>query len=179
MGQDGLVPGDLRVVSYPGTNEWVLRPEDADRIARWLDMDVTLEYWPRDRVDEVWARDKVAAAADQAEEVEADGLNFRGYSFATRDRGNMAVIFVDDLEDYESATFVVLHELAHLHLPPWSPAVERDDTQIDEEEDRADTVAAALMDSLLGYEYGVRDIIQVRATNPKPRCCPRAILRKA
>lgn len=173
------VPGDLEIVAYPGTEEWVLRPEDADRVARWLDMDVQLEYWPRERVAEAWARDKAAAAPDQAEEVEAAGLNFRGYSFATQTRGNVAVIFVDYLEDYESATFVVLHELAHLHLPPWAPPLDRSEIEIDEEEDRADAVAGTLMDALLDYDPGIREIVQIRTANPKLHipCSPRAVLR--
>lgn len=168
------MPADLSIVAYPGTEKWVLRPEDADRISRWMNTDVQLEYWPRDRVAEVWARDKAAAAPDHAEEVEREGLQFRGYSFATKSRGHIAVIFVDHLEDYESATFVVLHELAHLHLPPWSPPIQRDDAEVDEEEDRADAVASALMEELLDYESGVREVSQARAANPqrKMRCCP-------
>lgn len=162
----------LSVYAHPGTEAWAITSQDAQRIAGWLDKDVRVEYWPRDMVAQVWARDK---HTDDAAASRTD-LSFRGYSFATKEAGNMAVVFVDHLEDYESATFVTLHELAHLHLPPWSPAVQRNIEQANAEEDRADAVAGKLMKELLGYREGVYEVCVLRENgrqlNPRPRCCP-------
>jgi hypothetical protein len=156
----------LDIVTLPGTEPWALTDQDSERVARWLRHDVQLEYWPRDRVGEAWARDKGADTPERAAKIEAAGLPFRGYSFSTEERGCVAVIFVDKLEDYESASFVVLHELAHLHLPPWSSE------PTNEEEDRADLIASSLMNTLLDYAPGVREAKGSRSKNPRTRCCP-------
>lgn len=162
----------LTVYVHPGAESWAIRPQDADRIAGWIDKDVHLEYWPRSEVASVWARDK---DTDETAASRTD-LSFRGYSFATPERGAVAVVFVDHLEDYESATFVTLHELSHLHLPPWSPAAQRTVEQANAEEDRADAVAGKLMKELLGYREGVYEVCILREDgrqlNPRPRCCP-------
>jgi hypothetical protein len=165
-----------------------LRSEDAALVERWIDQDITVEYWPRERVEEAWVRDSGA----DPHAANRDELQFRGYSFATKERGNVAVLFVDDIETYDSATFVLLHELVHLHLPSWSPPTQKTLAQVEEEEDRADAVAGALMEELLGYEFGIREVKRlpfglgtrivlmdepdnVRVANPQLpvcRCCP-------
>lgn len=158
----------IDVYVHPGTEAWALKPADAERIARWVEKPIRIEYYPREMVEEVWSRDRHTNRGSMSRE----DLNFRGYSFATQERGYVAVIFVDHLEDYQSATFVVLHELAHLHMPPWGPRVEGTEEELEEEEDRADAVAARLMDDLLGYRPGVYEVVQLRSRNPMPRVCP-------
>lgn len=183
----------LSITALPGAEEWALRPEDAELVSRWIDQDINVEYWPRERVQEAWVRD--SGADPHAED--RDELKFRGYSFATKERGNVAVVFVDDIETYESATFVLLHELTHLHLPSWSPAVQRTLAQVEDEEDRADATAGRLMRDLLGYDPGIREVKKYpfglgtrivlmdepdnrRVANPAEpplyTCCPRPML---
>ncbi|KKK80113.1 hypothetical protein LCGC14_2826750 [marine sediment metagenome] len=156
---------ELTIVTEPGTEPWVLNPDDAQKIATWMRNDVTLEYWPRSRIAEAWGRD-----SGTSDDPERQDLNFRGYSFATPERGHVAVIFVDDIESYTSATFVVLHEMAHLHAPPWTPPTDITPEQLNEEEDRADEVANRLMSTLLGYPEGPYEVR--RQANPGGRCCP-------
>jgi len=156
---------ELTIKAAPGTEPWVLNEDDAEKIATWMRNDVTLEYHPRSQIKEVWGRD-----SHTSDEPGRQDTNFRGYSFGTTDRGYVAVIFVDQLESYPSATFVVLHELAHLHAPPWAPPMGMTDAQVQEEEERADEVANRLMSSLLGYPEGP---YEVRLQNPQRPCCPR------
>jgi hypothetical protein len=155
----------LTIKAAPGTEDWVLNIDDAEKIAGWMRNDVTLEYWPRAKISEVWSRD-----SHTSDDPNREDLNFRGYSFATTDRGHVAVVFVDDVESYPSATFVVLHELAHLHAPPWTPGVNLSEAQVVEEEARADEVANRLMSTLLGYPEGPYEVR--RQPNPLGRCCP-------
>jgi hypothetical protein len=165
--ENGTMEGvaELTIVPEPGTEPWVLRPEDAKKVCAWMRNDVTLEYWPRSKIKEAWGRD-----SGTSDDPSRQDTNFRGYSFATVERGHVAVIFVDDIESYASATFVVLHEMAHLHSPPWAPAVNMDPEQLAEEEDRADEVANRLMSTLLGYPEGPYEVR--RQANPVRRCCP-------
>lgn len=158
----------LHLYAHPGTEEWVLKPDHADLVALWLRQDVILEYYPRSSIQEIWDRDKHAAAPGGAEAMEQAGLNFRGYSFKSPGQDARAVIFVDELEDYESATFVVLHELAHLHAPVWE-----NEDEPDEEEHRADVVAAMLSKSLFDMDAKIRDVTKDgRHLNPGRPICP-------
>lgn len=174
----------IQTAPQPGTDPWVLNPQDADLLGRWARRDARIEYWPRTRIHEPWNRDNHNANDKMAERTEERGLNFRGYSFATKTEA-VAVIIVDDSEDYASALFVVIHELAHLHAPPVQ-GPESLEQSLDEEL-RADAVAAKLM-PVFGYEEGVyepqywirglgrdpglMDEYRALYKNPRPCCCP-------
>lgn len=142
----------IRTDPKPGTEPWALNAEDADLLGRWARRDARIEYWPRARIHEPWYRDNSNANDKMAQRTEERGLNFRGYSFASRTEA-VAVIIVDDVEDYASTLFVTIHELAHLHAPSTGSDKETLEQTLDEEL-RADGVAAKLM-PLFGYEEGV------------------------
>lgn len=172
----------LTVAAQPGTERWAMKPEDADLLGRYLRHDVRLEYWPRKRIDEVWFRDKHHTSEEGQKEMEKRGLSFRGYSFADHS-GHVAVIVVDDLENYKSSLFVVLHEVAHLHAPKYFEELDSVPGDINEEEDRADEVAAKMM-PLFGhkemvYEASYWDPEKLkRMANPgfPKRCCPNCMV---
>lgn len=84
----------------------MLTGEQAKRLACLLTRDLVVEYVPRARVAEVWRRDHAGAP------MPVNRYAFRAYS-----RGNRAVLFVDGTETRDSATWLLLHELAHLELP--------------------------------------------------------------
>jgi len=141
----------LTIVTQPGTEDWSMSDEHASLVAKNIvgTQPVRLEYWPRARAGQAWSRDRNR----HPEVLTAEGYwydpehpyNLRGYSFTTPTRGMVAVVFCDHREDYESATFVALHELAHLLVE------ERDDDEI-----HADLIASAMMPEL-GYAEGVRE----------------------
>jgi hypothetical protein len=156
----------LRIIEEAGTKPWSLSEGDARWIASLLgETPVQVEYWPRARAQEAFERDVdrhpdvYARDGYYYEPCFANGL--RGYSFGLpeedgRDEVLIAVIFVDELETYESATFVVLHELAHLLVDP------RDDDEL-----HADLIASVLMGQL-GYGEGIREAKK----DKKPKRCP-------
>lgn len=168
--------GKLTIAGPPEVAPWMLKPDDAAKVSRWCRHPITIEYWPRERIAEAWARDSGTDPRAASRQI----LDFRGYSYANATYGEVAVVVVDQREDYLSATFVALHELAHLHLPPWSPPNASNDQQIDREEARADAVAARLMGQLLGYEEKVYEARgpDGRKANPPVPLCP-AWVRKA
>jgi hypothetical protein len=92
------------VRAAPGTESWAVRPEDARRIACLLTRDVRVDYWPRARVHEVWRR-------RHGQPLPVEPWSFRAWS-----SGDRATLFVDETETYESALWLLLHELAHLDL---------------------------------------------------------------
>jgi len=119
-----------------------MRPEHARVVGDGMIGDhlVRLEYWPRAR-----AREVIGSDFDQHPDMPLlDGFwyepgfdqQLRGYSYRA-DWGRMAVVFVDARETYESATFVALHELAHLLV---------DDD--DDDEIHADLIASMMMRDL-------------------------------
>lgn len=140
----------LLVRKMPGTERWAINDEHAQIIADELigDQDIRLEYWPRARAGEAWARhrDVHPALGERPGYYYPIGMaeQLRGYSLVNQGEW-IAVVFVDEREDYESATFVALHELAHLLV--------RDD---DDDEIHADLIASAMMVSL-GYPEGIRE----------------------
>lgn len=161
----------LHLEAQPGTEPWVLKPNDAKLLEGYLARDTTIEYWPRSQIEEPWNRDK--QHAPDPDKVERKNLNFRGYSFASEEAGAVAVIIVDERETYESALFVVLHELGHLHAPDWAPQIVHQHTpaEVAEEEARADTIASRMM-GVLGYPEGVYEAKAARESNPPLTICP-------
>jgi hypothetical protein len=94
----------MLVRAAPGTEPWAVRPEDAARISCLLSRDVRVDYWPRSSVRQVWLR-------RHGEPLTVDPWSFRAWS-----AGDRATLFVDGSETYESALWLLLHELAHLDL---------------------------------------------------------------
>lgn len=149
----------LEVITQPGTERWRLSPQHEHTIATRIvgPSNVRLEYWPRDRAHEVLASD-----FDRHPDMPMlDGYwyepNFaqhlRGYSYGSGP-DQMAVVFVDRRETYASATFVVLHELAHLMM-----------NDADDDEIHADLIAAMMMREL-GYPQKVIESM------PEPQMVP-------
>lgn len=96
----------LQIKAWPGTEPWVLTADQAKRLSCLLTRNLEVEYVPRNQVGQVWRRDHAGR------EMPVNLYAFRAYS-----RGNKAVLFVDDTETQASATWLLLHELAHLELP--------------------------------------------------------------
>ena len=75
--------------------------------------DAVVEYHPRSAIRRVWA------SHHPGEPLPVPENSFRAWSRAGR-----AVLFVDSSETYESALWLLLHELAHLDLVQ-SPMISR------------------------------------------------------
>ncbi len=95
----------LTVHADPGTDPWVVRQADAQRIACMLAKDVIVEYHPRSAIQRVWSTRHGGAPLPVPE-----------HSFRAWSRDGRAVLFVDRSETYQSALWLLLHELAHLDL---------------------------------------------------------------
>lgn len=154
----------LHVVTMPDTERWAMSDEHAQVVASRIigDRDIRLEYWPRCRAGEAWSRHRDAHPSMD----ETPGYHYpidmayqlRGYSLVSLQGEWIAVVFVDEREDYESATFVALHELAHLLVR------EQDDDEI-----HADLIASAMMTEL-GYPEGV---LEAKPSTGRP--CPQSV----
>ncbi len=95
----------LDIVAWPGAERWVPTATQRNRIACLLSGTTKVEYVPRSQVRSVWARDHGGAAMPLAP------FDFRAYA-----RPSRTTLFVDSTETQESATWLLLHELAHIEL---------------------------------------------------------------
>jgi hypothetical protein len=95
----------LTVRFHPDAKRWVPPRAALDKLACSLSRDLEVEYWPRRLVGRVWERDHGG-----------EMLPVHRYAFRAYSRGNRAVLFVDETETMPSATWLLLHELAHLDL---------------------------------------------------------------
>ena len=95
----------LSVTVHPGAEKWAPSRQTAQKIACLLSRDVAVEYAPRSMLEAIWQR-------DHGSPLPVDRYAFRAYA-----RGGRAVLFVDETETPASATWLLLHELAHLDLP--------------------------------------------------------------
>jgi hypothetical protein len=95
----------ISVRVHPEAQPWVIPPDRLSRLACMLGRDVTVEYWPRRMVGQIWKRDHGGKP-----------LPVHPYAFRAYSRGNQSVLFVDDTETPASATWLLLHELAHVDL---------------------------------------------------------------
>lgn len=103
----GIPRPPLRIqhVVHPGTERWVPSPEVTRRLSELMKLPVVVEWIPRSWISQLWARDFA-------------GKPFPGnYAFRAYSRGQNTKILVDDTETPESATWLLLHELAHTQLP--------------------------------------------------------------
>ena len=95
----------LHITAWPGTERWVPPPEQRRKIACLLSGTTLVEYVPRSQVHRVWARDH------GGQPFPLNPYDFRAYA-----RSGRTTIFVDPTETQQSATWLLLHELAHIEL---------------------------------------------------------------
>ena len=95
----------LQITAWPGAERWVPTQVQQRKIACLLSGTTVVEYVPRSRVADVWARDHSGAP------FTLNPFNFRAYA-----RGGRTTLFVDPTETQDSATWLLLHELAHIEL---------------------------------------------------------------
>jgi hypothetical protein len=90
----------ISIQAEPGTTPWVVRPEHRLMLERWTSRPVTVQYVHRDRLDSV------------PDAPEAPPYAFRAWA---RPDGRITLL-VDPTETYESALWLLIHELAHTDL---------------------------------------------------------------
>lgn len=95
----------IRLIVWPGAEQWVPSQARLDALACRLSKDVVVEFVPRSALRKIWQRDHGGRP------LPPNPYAFRAYS-----RGNKSVVFVDHTETPASAAWLLLHELAHVDL---------------------------------------------------------------